>query len=167
MDGTPVDDIVLWLITWLNKVRRAILSNESGEIESRPTSQVTFDYYGAFFNLLNFDFFLYDVEPTDPRNTVTMTSSAGGFLDLAAAFSGHTTMQTLSFSGSEWQNLTWLTFATTQPVFESFGEQILLDNIHFEPSTIPEPNTLALFALALFFLRHRLKDKILCNTNNV
>ena len=97
-----------------------MVDNQSGEIISKPTSQVTFDHYGAFFDLLSFEFTVVDVDPTDPSNNVTMTSSAGGYLDLADAFSG--TWDTLYFSESQWQNLTWLTFTTTTPVWESFGE---------------------------------------------
>lgn len=86
------------------------------------------------------------------NNYARIISSAGGSFDLLGTPDG----TTLSFSGGEWENLSYLKIEYLSYGVYGFSDQrnparhsseLLLDNLVLQPIAVPEPSALGLFAL--------------------
>lgn len=111
-----------------------------------PISTARIDYFGELFDLLSLDV-------VDAGGT--LTSSAGGTLDLASTGAK-------SFSGADWSNLEWVDFTTIEPPEALTG----IDNIALQPSeaaTVPEYSSLfvpGLLALGIVASRQKKREAV-------
>lgn len=113
------------------------LDNESGVVNSFPTSQVRFDMGGASFDLVD----MMVVYAGNQLNQ--LISSSGGVYDI-------TSSGLLTLTGSQWQNITWFTLSVTGsgPGSAQGYENTGFDNIRLA-YMVPAPGTLPLILLGL------------------
>jgi PEP-CTERM motif len=129
-------------------------SSYLGQAPASGLSSVYIDYFGQAFS---FTSFLLDPSSSSGG---TVSSSKGGFLD----FDGPVVPGLYSLSGPQWNDITWIEFAT----HDAGLPKIHLDDLTFGvpgfAAPVPEPETYAMLLLGLgvvgFVSRRQLRNRV-------
>jgi hypothetical protein len=118
--------------------------------DDEPPLKTTFllDQFGGVFSPISFVWL--DLFPGANRPAFVppfiMTSSKGGTLSSGAVVPVDTRSGNFTFAGGDWRDIQWIAFSN----MDNFtGRPAGFDNFQIQ---VPEPNSLALFAGALFLL---------------
>jgi hypothetical protein len=110
---------------------------------------------GARFDLDSLRYVTYNLSPPPQTDLQSVFSSAGGLMSLSSAAMG----DTVTFSGPEWHNLTFVQFR-----FQTGGQvgsgELDFDDIVLTPHPVPEPGSVVFAAIGAALVATGVRKRI-------